>query len=141
MTAPPAAGRRRALPLRFVAAGAFNTALGYVLFRTFLHVLGGAAAAAQALTYAVGVGVAYLVSRFWTFGAFPTAGRAFPRFVATHLGALAFSSALLRLAVDRGGAPPTPAWVAVMAATTVFSFLVQRAWVFAAPEPPARRDA
>lgn len=122
--------------MRFLLAGGANTLLGLVLFRAFHALLQGrpyAAATAQALSYAIGVALSYAVNRGWTFRSTGRHGRALPRFLVAHLGALLTSAALIQLAVSTVGLPPIAAWFLATAVTTVLNFVAQRFWVFAEP--------
>lgn len=130
----PRAGVASSAP-RFLLIGGLNTALGYVLFRLFLHALGdrpAAAGAAQAGAYAVGIALSYAANRRWTFRSDGSHRRALPRFLAAQLGALALSTSLTQLGVTALGLPPSVAWVLVTGVVTVVNFLTQRYWVFPA---------
>lgn len=120
---------------RFVASGAVNTALGWVLVRAFVVLYGtrpGAVGLAQASSYAIGMAVGYAMNRHWTFGGtHGTHARQIPRYVTAHLAALLTSSVLLQVGVTALGLPLTPCWIAVTGVTMVMNFTAQRYWVFA----------
>lgn len=119
---------------RFLLTGGANTAVGYVIFRLLLQLLGngrGRAGLAQAMAYAIGIAASYVVNRGWTFRSDGAHRHELPRFVAAHLAALALSSGLLQLAVTRLAAPVTVCWIGVTAIMTLVNFTVQRHWVFA----------
>ena len=113
--------------------GGANTALGYCTFRLALRALGDRPAAsglAQAVAYAIGICISYLLNRRWTFDANNAHGRAVPRFLAAQLVALALSTSLIQLGVIGFGLRPTVSWVLATGVVTVVNFSTQRFWVF-----------
>lgn len=129
-------GALRASGIRFLLVGGANTALGFCTFRLALRALGDRPAAsglAQAISYAIGFCISYALNRRWTFSAAGGAHRrAFPRFVAAQLGALALSTSLIQIGVLRAGLRPTISWVLATGIVTVVNFTTQRFWVFSA---------
>ena len=120
--------------VRFLVTGAANTAVGFVIFRVLLQLLGngrGRAGLAQAMAYAIGIAASYVANRGWAFRSDGAHRHELPRFVAAHVGGLALSTALLQLAVTRLAAPVTVCWVGVTGIMTLVNFTVQRYWVFA----------
>lgn len=119
---------------RFLAAGGVTAALGFVLFRAFLRLLGGqprAAWAAQAIAYAICVAVSYALNHAWTFRSDGGHARQLPRFLAAHLGSLTLSSALIQAGASTLRLPLLACWVFATGVTTVTNFALQRFWVFA----------
>ena len=128
------AGLRGGALARFLATGAANTALSFLLFRGLLFLYDGRVAApaglAQATTYAVAIPILFAVSRRWTFRSRGAVSREAPRFLAAHFGLLLVSSTLLEAGVSLLGVPVTACWVLVTGLTTVSNFVLQRFWVF-----------
>jgi putative flippase GtrA len=122
--------------VRFLVVGGANTVLSFVVFRVALHLLGGrsgAPAAAQAMSYLVGVAVGYVAHRRLTFQSDGEVRRQLPRFLVVNAGMLAFTTVGIQLLVGQGGLPPTLTWIAVTGVATLVSFQLQRRVVFAAP--------
>ena len=118
---------------RFVAAGAANNLVNFVLFHAFLtlfRAVPGAPGLAQATTYAIVVVLSFAVNRRWTFrSAGPVHGEA-RRFALAHLGSLAASSLLIQVGVEQLGLSTNACWLLAVAVTTVSNYALQRFWVF-----------
>jgi putative flippase GtrA len=138
------AARRRGLGhealalTRYLIVGGANTALSYVVFRVAFGALRdqpSAPALAQALSYAVGIGVGFMAHSAVTFRVESRSRGQLARYTVLQLSCLLISSVLVQAGVERAHLSPTVAWVLVTGAITVFNFLMQRTWVWAAPAP------
>jgi len=112
--------------LRYLAAGGFNTLLGYLLYLGLLRVLDFRLA--YVLAFVFGILLSFGLLRHMVFA---RAGRrhALPWVAATHLLQLALGLGIVQVWVVWWGAP---AWAAPLAAAAVcvpLIFLLQR-WVF-----------
>ncbi|WP_134726654.1 GtrA family protein [Paracoccus luteus] len=72
----------------------------------------------------------FLLQGWFTFGAGRPGKATAARFVAMHLGALAFNSAAMTALVEGLGVPLFPAQVATTGVIAVSTYLVSRHWVY-----------
>lgn len=124
------ASARQRLP-RFLVVGAWNTAVGYLVF------VGIALAAGDrlhhqvvlVLSFAVSVVHAYAMQRLLVFRTANAVAPEFARFVAVNLAALAVNAVLLE-ALVRLGMGVIPAQLVATFGTTLLSFVAHQAWSF-----------
>lgn len=113
---------------RFVVVGVSNTAVDFVIF-FLLAAMGVPAAAAQVVSYGVGMANSYIWNRLWTFQVKRKANIGeFLRFLAVNGLSLGASLGVL-LAAER----IMPLWLAKSAATIAgmaVNFIGSRFWVF-----------
>jgi putative flippase GtrA len=120
---------------RFVIVGLVNTAVAFAAFRVTFRLLQGmrgAPAAAQIVSYAVGILCSFALNRRWTFRSDLAAGPEFARFVASQLAMLTVSGGGLELTIEGLGLPATPSWVLTTGLVAGVNFLLLRHWVFRA---------
>jgi putative flippase GtrA len=114
--------------LRFGVVGVSNTLLSFTIFWSAHRVL--PAAAAQGLSYAVGMIWSYYWNRRWTFQSRGNLASEAGRFFSLQIGFMLLSAALLGLLVDHAHLPSGPSWLAVTALITVLNFVASRYWAF-----------
>lgn len=120
--------------LRYGAAGLVNTAVGLGVIAGLEFGLGVQANLANAAGYAVGVCVAFVLSRLFVFGSARPLRSAGPRYVAAVLAAFVLNQAVLTIArafTPEGEAFALAAQLSGMAAYTGALFLLSHYWVFA----------
>jgi putative flippase GtrA len=118
--------------LRFLAAGAFNTAVGYALFSTLFLLFGqrihylliGLAA------HAIAVVIAFIVYRSLVFRATESWELPFIRFNLSHLTGLAFGMTALYALVEYAGWHPLYAQAVVTLLSVVLNYLLHRYFSF-----------
>lgn len=120
--------------VRFIAAGALNTAFSYAAYLALLGWLGYAAA--YAVAYVVGLLTQYVLHGRYVFRV-ALRWRSLLGYPAIHLVLYAYGAALLWLLVDRIGLSAHIVPLIVIAATIPPSFLLTRAWL---ARSDARRD-
>ncbi len=129
----------RSLPDRFVRPSAFqrflvvglsNTTVSFVVFRGALVVGLESAALAQVLSYSAGICWSFFWNRSWTFRDSRPARYSIVPFVSVQASLLVATTVGLGIAVDLLQLPPTPSWIAVMAAATVANYSLCRGAVF-----------
>lgn len=127
--------------IRFLFVGMANTAVGYGTILLCQYGLGLGYVAANAMGYAVGGTVSYLLNRHYTFASRRAHREALPRFVATVGVCYAINLGMLELAVQRLQWPaPVAQGVAMIAYTLSFYFL-SRLVVFRAASTPANGES
>ena len=110
---------------RFVAVGATNTALSFVVY-VALVAAGMPYLAAGAVAFAVGAANGFVLNGRWTFR---TRGSA-ARYVVVQIGGLALTTGRLRLLVDTG-AGRIGGYLVAIPLVTVATFVANRTWAFA----------
>lgn len=116
--------------VRFSLVGVANTALGYAIILTAMA-LGAGDYLANALGYGLGLSVAYLLHRRFTFGQSWGADRTEAiRFAVTAALSFGVNLAVLRAAREAGYIGHPLAQLAAMGAYSVSFFLLARSWVF-----------
>lgn len=115
---------------RFVLVGGINTVIGYSLFALAQLVLGDAIGylGSLALSYAVGIVIAFFLHRRFTFRVQGTGNPALDlvRFVGVNLAVLGINAVLLALLVEFVGLLPLVAQAIALVAATVLSYLGHR---------------
>lgn len=119
--------------VRFLAVGAWNTAVGYAIFAGIALAWGERLhhQAILALSFAISVVHSYATQRYLVFGSKGSVLREFPRFVTVNLSALAINAVLLE-ALVRLSVGVLAAQLAATLATTLVSFVAHQAWSFRA---------
>jgi dolichol-phosphate mannosyltransferase len=121
--------------VKFCAVGALGYVVNIGVFAVALAV-GTHHLVAAALAFMAAVAGNFWCNRRWTFEA--TDGRAGPqavRFLTISVLACAFAATVLELLVGAAGAPALAAQPASVVAALPLSFLGNRTWSFASPEP------
>jgi putative flippase GtrA len=133
----------RRVAAQLVRYAAVGVATNLLLYGGFLLLLwaGLAYTAAMSVSYAVGIALAFVAQRSWTFAHSGARGRAALRFVACYGLGYLLNLAGLRLLVGQGLLGPAAAQAVMVVAVAVFLFVLQKTWVFRATEPGARHHA
>jgi len=130
----PEAPPPRLQPLRFCAVGLSGYAVNLSAFHLVDRVL--PYAVAFAVAFAVAATSNFLLHRAWTFRpARRRAPRQLARFLAVSGTALGLDLLLLAAFVHGAGLPRLVGAACAIALVTPFSFLANRDWSFAAPQP------
>lgn len=127
MADPQTAGRM----IRFLAVGAYNTAVGYAIFVALALALGDAwhHQALLAASFAIAVMHSYAMQRWLVFRSSGPMAREFPRFVVVNLSALAINAVLLEVLV-RLSVPLLVAQLVATLAVVLVQFVLHQAWSF-----------
>jgi putative flippase GtrA len=115
--------------LRFVAAGASNTAAMYAIYLGLLW-LGVPYRAAVVGDYAIGIVCGYLLHRRWTFRHRGSSPRSFVRYCVSYVLVFCANVLLLVSFVELWCWDAAWAQVPAIAIATLLSYGVQRSWVF-----------
>lgn len=114
--------------VRYVLAGAVNTALSFGVYRGLLEISTPYAAAAP-IAFAVGSVSGYVVNRRWTFAA-ADSGRSRFAYVAVQAAGAGMTSLLVYL-FSAAGTGHVWAYLAAIPPVTVGTFAANRWWTFA----------
>jgi putative flippase GtrA len=125
---------------RYAVVGVATNLLLYGCFLLLLWT-GLPYVAAMSASYAVGIALAFAAQRRWTFAHRGARGKAALRFLASYGLGYLLNLAGLRLLVDSGLLGPAVAQAGMIVAVAAFLFVLQRTWVFRAPEGRARHAA
>jgi putative flippase GtrA len=125
--------------IRFLAVGATNTLVGFLLFTLFTltifaHVPLGYLAS-LVLSYAISITLAFVLYRRFVFVVTGHVVRDFVRFVSVYLVSIGINAALLPLLVELAGVPPIIAQAIVLLVTTLASFFGHKSFSFRRPPP------
>ena len=120
--------------MRFLAVGATNTAVGYLVF-SFLTVWVFADVPigyliSLALSYVVGITLAFVLYRRFVFVVHGHLLRDFARFVSVYLVAIAINTTALPLLVEIMLVPPLLAQLIILVVTTLLSFFGHKKFSF-----------
>lgn len=118
--------------LRYVVVGVATNLLLYGCFLVLLHA-GWAYLAAMSVSYAVGIALAFVAQRSWTFAHQGARGMAAARFVACYGLGYLLNLAGLRLLVGGGLLGPAAAQAVMIVIVALVLFVLQKVWVFRAP--------
>ncbi|MDJ0377146.1 GtrA family protein [Cryobacterium sp. PH31-L1] len=120
--------------VRFLAVGATNTAVGYLVFSlftvwVFADVYLGYLIS-LALSYVVGITLAFVLYRRFVFVVHGQVLRDFARFVSVYLVAIGINAAALPLLVEVLLVPPLLAQLIILLITTLLSFFGHKKFSF-----------
>lgn len=115
--------------IRFLAAGCFASAVYYVTAVSvdFLAII--PTMAANTIAYGISVIASYTSQKYWAFRDTSAHGKAFPRFILSSLLGFMLNSGIVWVLL-RSKVPFYIASFAAMAAVAVFSYFLQRFFVF-----------
>ena len=120
--------------VRFLAVGATNTLVGYLVFSAFtLWVFADVYLGyllSLALSYVVGISLAFVLYRRFVFVVHGHVWRDFARFVSVYLVAIAINTAALPLLVGIMLVPPLLAQLIILVVTTLLSFFGHKKFSF-----------
>ena len=125
---------------RYAVVGVATNLLLYGFFLLLLW-MGLPHVAAMSASYAAGMALAFAAQRQWTFAHRGARGQAALRFVACYALGYLLNLAGLRLLVGLGLLGPAAAQAGMIVAVAAFLFVLQKAWVFRAPEGKAGHAA
>lgn len=111
---------------RYLAAGVANTAVGYLVFLAVLHLAEAPPLVANIASYAVGLGVAYLLNLAFVFRGARHSGTALGRFLAGAALAWLVNAAVLEAGIRGLRLAPEFAQILAMTAYTVSFYLINR---------------
>ncbi|MDG0856677.1 GtrA family protein [Roseateles puraquae] len=109
--------------VRFVLAGALNTAATWGLFEVLRHSLPHLLA--YSLTYVIGIGIAYVLNTRFVFRTGASLRSAL-RFPLVYVGQYLYGLAVMWLLVDAGGISPSYALPVVLVTSIPLTFLATR---------------
>lgn len=121
--------------VRFLVSGGFNTAVTYALYLVLLQFF--PYWFSYSLTFAIGIGLAYLLSRYFVFGA-PRAGKRILLFPAVYLVQYLAGLLIVFVWVDVLLWYPTLAPLASLVVTIPITFILTK-WVFNASKEAGPR--
>ena len=120
--------------VRFLAVGATNTLVGYLVFSAFtLWVFADVYLGyllSLAVSYAFGITLAFVLYRRFVFVVHGHVLRDFARFVSVYLVAIGINAASLPLLVEVAGVPPLLAQLIILVLTTLLSFFGHKKFSF-----------
>ncbi|WP_241984334.1 GtrA family protein [Cryobacterium sp. Hb1] len=120
--------------VRFLAVGATNTLVGYLIFSAFtLWVFADVHLGyllSLALSYAVGISLAFVLYRRFVFVVHGHVLRDFARFVSVYLVAIGINAVALPLLVEVVRVPPLLAQLIILVVTTLLSFFGHKKFSF-----------
>jgi putative flippase GtrA len=118
--------------VRFLIAGAYNTAFGYLVFTVLFELFGHQInyVVIGCLSQAIAVVSAFLVYRRYVFGSAGSWSSSFLRFNISQLASFTFGIAALYLLVSGTGLSPVLAQAIVICASVVISYLLHRYFSF-----------
>ena len=120
--------------IRFLAVGAVNTVVGYLVFAAFtLWVFPDVYLGyllSLALSYVVGITLAFVLYRRFVFVVHGHVLRDFARFVSVYLVAIGINVAALPLLVEVVLVPPLLAQLIILVVTTLLSFFGHKKFSF-----------
>jgi len=120
--------------VRFLAVGATNTVVGYLVFSAFtLWVFADVHLGyllSLALSYVVGITLAFVLYRRFVFPVHGHLLRDFARFVSVYLVAIGINAAALPLLVEVAQVPPLLAQLMILVVTTLLSFFGHKKFSF-----------
>ncbi|WP_241989337.1 GtrA family protein [Cryobacterium serini] len=120
--------------VRFLAVGATNTLVGYLVFSAFtLWVFADVYLGyllSFALSYVVGISLAFVLYRRFVFVVHGHVLRDFARFVSVYLAAIGINAAALPLLVEVVQVPPLLAQLLILVVTTLLSFFGHKKFSF-----------
>ena len=120
--------------MRFLAVGATNTLVGYLIFSAFtLWVFADVHLGyllSLALSYAVGISLAFVLYRRFVFVVHGHVLRDFARFVSVYLVAIGINTLALPLLVEVVQVPPLLSQLIILVVTTLLSFFGHKKFSF-----------
>ncbi|HAY47217.1 MAG TPA: hypothetical protein DCY55_13185 [Gammaproteobacteria bacterium] len=116
--------------LRFLVAGAANTAVNYSLFVLLVYV-GVHYNIALVIEYVCGICLGYVLNRYWTFSSTTSKRKDFPRYIALYVAVFLLNAVILNALVLFDIAGPIVGQLIALCAATLLSFQLQNKWVFA----------
>ena len=116
--------------LKFVAVGLVNTAVGLGVIYAATYFLAWRDVTANAMGYAVGLAVSFVLNARWTFHAGHADFATLARFLLCFAAAYGVNLAVLRFALDVAGLGSYLAQAGAVMSYTVVFYLISRSFVF-----------
>lgn len=120
--------------IRFLTVGATNTLVGYLVFSAFtlwvFHDVYLGYLLSLAVSYVVGITLAFVLYRRFVFPVHGHVVRDFARFVSVYLVAIGINAAALPLLVEIARVPPLLAQLLILGVTTLLSFFGHKKFSF-----------
>jgi len=117
--------------LKFLIAGAFNTGINYLLFVLLVY-LGLNYNIALTVDYIFGIGLGYLINRYWTFSAPGSNQKNLRKYIALYLLVFLLNALILNALIMLHIVRPIMGQLIALGIVTLLSFQLQNKWVFAA---------
>lgn len=119
--------------LRFAAVGLVNTAIGLLAIYAVIFFFNANPALANAIGYAIGLTVSFLLNRFWTFGDTQSIAKVLPSYLLAAAISYLLNLSVVLLGTYHFGVGPYLVQLFGIGVYTVTMFLVCRWFVFQAP--------
>ncbi|WP_295400212.1 GtrA family protein [uncultured Thiocystis sp.] len=116
---------------RYILSGVINTGVGYLVFLFVLHVVGAGALFSNAISYAFGLVVAYILNVLFVFESSRHSLAAAIRFLGSFGVSYGVNAMVLLLMVDRFGVRAEISQIFAMAAYTMSFYLLNKHFVWA----------
>jgi putative flippase GtrA len=120
--------------LRFGVVGLVNTAIGLVAIYGLMFFFGAGAAVANAVGYAVGLGVSFALNSMWTFNSSQRVAHVLPKYVLTAAACYLLNLGVVMVSTTRLSANPYLAQLLGVGTYTVCMFVGCRWFVFLPPQ-------
>ena len=125
---------------RYALAGTVNAAVSFAAYAGAVEALGAPFWLANGAALGAGLACGFVLARLFVFRGRGPVRRSAWRYGVTVLGQFALSTALIGLAIA-AGAGPLLAYLIVLPAAALLSFVLQRRWVFPAATATRRSPA
>ena len=119
--------------LRFAAVGSVNTAIGLIAIFAVIFFFNANPALANAIGYAIGLAVSFVLNRFWTFGDTQSIVKVLPSYVLAAAVSYLLNLSVVLLGTSHFGVGPYLVQFFGISVYTVTMFLGCRWFVFQAP--------
>lgn len=116
--------------LRFIFAGAANTAVTYGLFALLVY-LGVNYNIALVIEYVCGIFLGYVLNSYWTFSSTTSNRNNFIKYIVLYVAVFLLNAIILNVLVLLDIVGPIVGQLIALCVTTLFSFQLQNKWVFA----------
>lgn len=123
--------------LKFIAVGAINTIVFYVVFVLLIR-LGLHYSLALLIDYTGGIAAGYYMNRYWTFVSHRRPMRSALKYCVAYGIVYCLNLVLLGLIVELRVMGPIPGQIVITVIIAVISFFLQNFWVFHSIKEPDR---
>jgi putative flippase GtrA len=119
--------------LRFGAVGLVNTVIGLMAIYSFIYFFNANPALANAIGYAIGLAVSFILNRFWTFGDTQAIAKVLPSYLLAAAISYLLNLSVVLLGTYQFGVGPYLVQFFGIGVYTVTMFLGCRWFVFKVP--------